>query len=264
MQSLTAAYLKAIFHKLFIPRKHGSFADPVSSVPKVIEHGMSDRFHMDPNLMGTTSFQPAFDQRNVIESLENLVMSHGMPTFHIGIIVQRRKKQSAYWLPGDWLLDSAFRRIRASPYDGQVTSFWFVIVKLAGQLLKDLGVFGDHQQSAGIFVKPMHQSGTIGIISFQDWQIRLFYVIRECIHQGSLIIAISRVHHHAGRFMDYQQVFVFVPDIQGYVLRYHYAIVCFVDGGLDGDLVAGSDLVVGLDFRPVHLNPVISETFLYF
>jgi hypothetical protein len=67
MQCMPRTNLKAIFYKLFVLRKNGSFYDPVAAISFIIEKRMTYMLHVGSYLVGSASFQPAFHQCNIAE-----------------------------------------------------------------------------------------------------------------------------------------------------------------------------------------------------
>src|SRR6185369_781621 len=47
-----------------------------TAVDRVAEQGVADRGHVDADLVGTSSLQPAFDQRGVVENVQAAPMGH--------------------------------------------------------------------------------------------------------------------------------------------------------------------------------------------
>ena len=66
-----------------------------------------------------------------------------------------------------------------------------------------------------------------------------------------LVVAVSGMNDQAGRFVNHQQVVVFIDDVQRNVFGFDLHAAALV-GHHKGDHIARPDLVVGLDDAVVH------------
>ena len=85
------------------------------------------------------------------------------------------------------------------------------VEKLLAQRCFGLGCLGYNQQPAGVLVNAMHQSH-LGIIGIEALQIA--QMPGHCVNQRPAEIACSRVHYHAGVFVDHHQAVVFIHYVQ--------------------------------------------------
>ena len=76
-------------------------------------------------------------------------------------------------------------------------------------------VFGNDKQSACVLVQPVHDSGAQNAVDAGQ----ILDVEQQCVDQRVLVDIVCGVHSHALRFVDYNQTFVLVHNVQGDVLR---------------------------------------------
>ncbi len=75
-----------------------------------------------------------------------------------------------------------------------------------------LQVFRHHHQTGGVFVQPVDYARPRHLLQVGQ-------IVQQAIEQGPLLVARRRMHHQIRRFIDYQEVFVFVNGRQGQILR---------------------------------------------
>ena len=49
---------------------------PRPAIDRIAEQGMADRGHVDPDLVGASGFEPAFDQSGVAQRRDNSIVGH--------------------------------------------------------------------------------------------------------------------------------------------------------------------------------------------
>src|SRR5690554_814010 len=102
---------------------------------------------------------------------------------------------------------------------------------------------GHHHNPGGVFVQPVHNTSPGQVLDFRR-------VIQQRVHQGAIGMARGRVYHQPGRFVDHQQVLVFVHDIQGDGLGFpgnlHFRL------GIQLQNIVQHDFVTGLAGFAVH------------
>ena len=77
-------------------------------------------------------------------------------------------------------------------------------------------VFGNHQQTAGVFIDAVNNAGANYPI---DARKRIATMIQQCIDQGAVAVAGCRVYYHPFGLVDHEQVLVLVHNRQGNILR---------------------------------------------
>ena len=77
-------------------------------------------------------------------------------------------------------------------------------------------LFGDNQQAGRIFIDTMNksQSGIIGIVGRI-----VFQIPGKSIHQRAGIVSVSGMHDQPCRFIDHQQIIIFVHDFYRNIFR---------------------------------------------
>ena len=78
-------------------------------------------------------------------------------------------------------------------------------------------IFGHHQQSAGILIDAMHNTGTMFTV---DTGQAITAMIHQRIDQRAGPVPGRRMHHHAAWLIDNNDIRIFVDDIQWDILRH--------------------------------------------
>src|SRR5687768_6966800 len=128
MQCLPGTDLKAIIDKLLIAAVDRALHDPVSTIEIVIEKRMPNMLHVNPDLVGATGFEHAFNQRYIIESLDHFVMCNGILTmiaFGISFKQFAKAKMSSYMRD-----DGSAVLVHVAPGKGDIFSFHRMIEEL--------------------------------------------------------------------------------------------------------------------------------------
>ena len=81
MQGMSGYDFEAILHKMPVFGEDGAPQDLVPAVALIIENGMTDVFHMYPDLVGAAGFEPAFNETYISQFLQYFVLSDSF-NFH--------------------------------------------------------------------------------------------------------------------------------------------------------------------------------------
>ena len=174
-------------------------------------NGMPDVAHMYPDLMGAPGFQPTPDMSMLCKLGQHCIMGHRMP----GIFLRH-----AHFLPIRCAsADGSIHRARRLPEPSAGNGFIFPGKAVAFDLLRQMLMgkirFRHHQQTAGVFVDPVHDTGTDHPV---DGGQSTLAVIQQGIHQCAVRMPCRRMHHHALGLVHHQQGFILVYDLQRQVL----------------------------------------------
>lgn len=90
-------------------------------------------------------------------------------------------------------------------------------LQLGNQLGLRLNGLGHHHQTGGVLVQAVDDAGTRDIDDVR-------YVVQQCVEQGAIGVASSRVDHKPSGLVDHQDVVVFIDDIQLDVLGHPLAL----------------------------------------
>ena len=247
VQGLPGAQGKAVLDKLPILGVDGALTDFGTAIPLVIEKGMADRGHVHADLVGTAGFQAAFHHGNETVALQHLPVRNG-PFAFLRIVIDL-EAQAVVGIPADGPLDGAFVLGQVAPDHGRVDAVYGMDEELVGQVQLGRGILGHHQKPGGVFVNAVHQHAhplVFGIGLLLEAQVE-----GQGVHQRAVVVAVSGVHHHAGRLVHHQHVIVFIYYIQGNVFREYLQAAALVRHN-ELDHVARTDHVVGLYGNVVH------------
>src|SRR5664279_26466 len=116
MERLTRNHCKTVGNKLLVFGKCCSFQNAVAPIVVIIKERVPYMFHMHPDLVGTSCFEPAFDQVYVSKAFDDFVV--GYSRFAIVLFRENGKDLPVFraspYVPGDGSL--VFSQI--APYQG--------------------------------------------------------------------------------------------------------------------------------------------------
>ena len=115
--------------------------------------------------------------------------------------------------------------------------------ELVGEMGLGLGILGDDQQAVRVLVDAVHQHAhplVLGIGSLRQSQVE-----SEGIHQRPRVVSVARMDHHAGGFVDHQDVVILISDVQRNVFRKNLHPAPLIRHH-ELDDVAGADDSIGL------------------
>ena len=140
VKSLTRADLKAVLDELAVLGVNRALADFRATIPFVIEQRMADVAHVDSDLVRAPCLQSAFNNGDVTEPLQHLVMRHGM----LSTIVLYRidfEPQPVVGISTDVAVNRPLILLDVAPYNGHVPSLDRMLEELPGQIQLGLIVF---------------------------------------------------------------------------------------------------------------------------
>jgi len=210
---------------------------------------MSQVFHMYSYLVGTPCFQPAFHQRHVTQSFKYLIIGDGRLAGRV-FFPANRHLQTVVPATANGAVYPSFVLFYSAPDQSLVSAQAGFFEKLTRKLGFSFGIFGYHQQARSIFVDAVNQTGS-GIVGAKGRMI--FEMPGQCVNQGARKIAVSGMNHHTGFFVYYQQVLIFVNDVERNVLGNNAGVAGRV-GHQHFNFISGFDPVIGLDGLAVNLN----------
>ena len=123
-----------------------------------------------------------------------------------------------------------------------------MVEKLPGQTGMGPLVFGHHQQSGSVLVDTVHQSGPHVPLLKQG---QILQMPGQGIDECPAIIAVPRMHHEPGRLVQYDEVVVFIQDVERNILRNNFHLPLGI-GHHEGNTVERLHLVARLHGNAVH------------
>ena len=150
-------------------------------------------FHVGSDLMGTSGFQPAFHERDIIEILQYAVVGDGMfPDF--AVRWEDCHLHPVFRVAGDVAFDTSFFLLKASPDQSIVQSFGGFVEELFAQMRFGIGIFGHYEKSGGILVYAVYQShGRVVRVIVRI----VLQMPGDGIDQRAGIISASGMHHQS-------------------------------------------------------------------
>lgn len=198
-------------------RRFAGFCRP-TSIDRVADDRMTEMRHVDANLMGAPRRQPAFDQRGrQTEAYFGPVAGERV----FAATGQHGHFDAVLPAAADIAFDLAGGRLRRSPNKGGIGAFDRPVGELSGQPLVRLCGFCRDHDAAGILVEPVDDTGppdaadTLQAVATMEDQ---------RVDQRTGQVSRRRMHHHAGRFVDHDQMVVFKNDVKRDVLAMRYRV----------------------------------------
>ena len=171
--------------------------------------------HVGTDLMGTSGFQPAFHERDIIEILQYAIVGDGM--FPDSAVRWKYcHLHPVFRVTGDVAFDTSFFILKASPDQSIVQPLGGFVEELPPQMRFGIGIFGHYEKSGGVLVYAVYQpySRVVRVI------VRIvFQMPGDGIDQRAGIIPAAGMYHQSRRFVHHHQVFVFIHDVEGNVFR---------------------------------------------
>ena len=157
MECLTRTYGKAVLYELLIFAELCAAQDLVPAITFVVEKRMADMLHVGTDLMGTSGFQPAFHERDIIEILQYAIVGDGM--FPDSAVRWKYcHLHPVFRVTGDVAFDTSFFILKASPDQSIVQPLGGFVEELLPQMRFGIGIFGHYEKSGGVLVYAVYQS----------------------------------------------------------------------------------------------------------
>ena len=237
---------------------------PPAAVHGVADHGVPDSAQVHANLVGAAGDDRHADQRDAVEPLGQ---------DHPGDCLARPPRTGRDALPVDRV--AADRQIDAAsllhqaPDEGGVLLLHLAVRELARELGVRRVVLGYHDQSGGTAVEAVHDAGA----EFTADAAQVAHMVQKRIDESAVRVAGGRMHDHARRLVDDDEIRVVVDDVEGQRLgprrrrrrrrHVHPHHVAGVDGGsrarrraVEQDVPLSDQL---LDLRPGAASQLRSQ-----
>ena len=203
-------------------------------------------FHVHPYLVRAAGFETALYQAYIIQSFQNGIMSNSMFSF-IAIGVNFHLHTFA-GIAADVAGYGAFVLLQVAPNQCNIFTFDGAVEKLFGKVRKCVFGFAKDNESAGAFIQTVYQAGAKLFLSFRQ----TFKVPENRIDEGSTWITEAGMHNDLGRFVDDNDVVIFIHHINRNVFG-NQVVVLGVFGHDEQDIIIGPDLITGFNGFAVHL-----------
>ena len=165
MQGLTRQKLEAVLYELTILCIDGSLADLRTVVTLVIEERMADPVEMYTDLMGSSCLQTTFHNRDISESLQNLIMGNGM----LAVISVRKdlEPHTIVRVAADVADDGTLILLEVTPDDSDIATLYRVHEELLCKVQLGLIILCNHKKSRSILVDAVHEHSHSFILSIR-------------------------------------------------------------------------------------------------
>lgn len=199
------------------------------SVDGVAEDGGADVFEVDADLVGAAGVKGAFDEAGAIALLgEDFVVGDGGFS---GAGGDDGHLLAVDGVAADVGEDGVGVLEGRSGGDGVVDfGGGFAFSKLGEEGLHGAIGFGDNDAARGVFVETVNDARALDSIDAGEL---VSAVMEKGVDEGAIGIACGGVNHHAVRFVEDDEVFVFVQDVERDVLRNEFEGDGFGDGDAD-------------------------------
>ena len=258
VERLAGAGVEAVLDELPVFGEGGAFEDFVAAVVFVVEEGVADVFEVGADLVCAPGFEDAFDDVDVSEAFEYAPVGDGW--FAVASVGEACHDFAVGEAAPDVAGDGACFAFEVAPADGDVAPGGGLVEELGGEVVFGFLGLGDDEEARGVLVYAVDEPGA-GVGGVEEGVAA--EVPGEGVDEGAGVVPVGGVDDHAGGFVDDEQGFVLIYDVEGNVLGDDFdfaAGVCHHDG----DDVAGLYLVAGFDGVAVDPDVPGVGGFLYF
>ena len=169
--------------------------------------------HMDANLMGAAGFQTTLHISILLKSLKNMnVRNRILPA----AIRNDRHFLPVIPIPSDVPRDGKVIFLQNAEADGDVPAHNGMLLQLRGNALMRQIVFADDHRACGVPVDAMHDTGPHDAVNAGK---RLSAVVHNRIDKRPLVVTRGGMNHHALRLVDYENVLIFIQNIERQIFR---------------------------------------------
>ena len=113
-------------------------------------------------------------------------------------------------MAADFVFNHANRSTHFSRHQREINFFDRALGKLNRERMMRLVIFGNDQAAARVFVETMHNSGTL----FPADSGQRLAMMKQRVDQRVLAVAGSRMDDQAGRFVNHNQIIVFMENFE--------------------------------------------------
>ncbi len=220
MERLT---LKTFRKRAYGFRQSGRFGFETGAIVAVADQRIAYMAHMDANLMGAASLQPAGHKRGEgrrvswAETLADLPMGdrRAPAGFH------HRYLLAVVDGSGQIRVDRAFKLGGRAPSEGRIGALKgaaaAVVRELRRQALMDTVGFRHHKKPGRVFVQPVDDARTFNAANAGE---AVGAMVDQRVDERAVPIARARMHHQTCGFIDHNQVIVFKGDVERNILAF--------------------------------------------
>jgi hypothetical protein len=201
------------------------------SVDSVADEWVANVLEMDADLVGTAGMETAFDESRAVEAFDDLVCG---PRFARVSAFGRGHTFAMGWMARDADLDFAAFIRHFTTNDPAINLGDAAFFKLRGEVQVRFVCFRDDDATARIHIEAMDNSGSRDA---GDAAELAFAMMQQGVDERAAVMASRGMDDQARRFVDRDDVFIFVKDIQRDLFRLRARGNWFGPRNLDG--VAG-------------------------
>ncbi len=229
-----------------------------TAVEVVADDGEANVGQVDANLVLAAGVGAALDRGVGVGSRARAEVVQGAVGGLGRAGVAARRRHDGHFLPvarvaADRRVDERLRRLEAAVDQGQIDLGHGAVLELVLQIPKGVIVLGGDDEAAGVLVQPVDDARP----PLAADALQVGAVGQQGVDQRAAFVAQRRMDDHAGRFVDDDQVAVFVAHVQRDVLG--------LDDGLDHrrhgghQPLAALDAVAGAGALAVHRDQSLAD-----
>src|SRR5436305_1066173 len=129
------------------------------SIERVSGHWMPNRRKMHPNLVCAAGLNPDLKQRKLAIAAVDLLQNFPVGNGFASLAAARSHALAAHQVAADWGCNYPLRLKHPAVHQREIDLFCFPPGKLLGQLAMRFIGFGHYDQPAGLFIKPVYDTG---------------------------------------------------------------------------------------------------------
>jgi hypothetical protein len=188
---------------------------PRSAIKRVAHHGMANRREMHPDLVGSACLNLYLKKREFpvlrINAAKHRVVRYRLSASFNADRHPRSPDRIASYGSKDGAAISRYEAV----HERNVGLLRGTLSELRRELPVRLVVLGDNQQAARFFIQTMNNAWA----QFTADARKISEAVEQRVDQRAPISRVvrcprSRMHHHAGRLVDYDQIVIFIDNVE--------------------------------------------------
>ena len=212
------------------------WCDGFSAVGDVADDGVADVGAVDAELVGAAGFGLEFEEGVAFEAFLDDV--DGLGGFSGGIGADG-VAFAVLGVDAEGGVDEVGVEFEFAVDEGHIGFFDGAAFELAGEPPVGFVGFGDEDKAGGVAVEAVDDAGAPGVGADGKGGMGLFGVVEQGVDERPGPVAAGGVDDQAGLFVEGEELFVFVNDVEGDVFRERFGRDHFGEGDVHG--VSGAE-----------------------
>ena len=233
-----------------LPREVGA-----SAVGAVAGDGVAEVLQMHADLVGSSGFGSAFDERKISAGEKNA--PEGFGGAGAGALAHAHAL-AVDGMAGDGAGDAAGSGAGASAHDGEIRFAGGPVGELPGQVLVGKFIFRHEDAAAGVLVQSVDDTGAERVTAFADGAA----MVEDGVDEGAVPMTNGGMDDEAGGFVEAEEGGVLIQNIERDIFGAGLDGRGLGCGGMGEDAIAGVDGIGGAGGLLIDGDETGGESFL--